>query len=427
MKHVLAAISVVIVGVIPVVSSAVGARATGTEDPFSQSRFIPDISLIFDFSAATRNLSNTELNAVEVPGLIHARREEEGHGHVHAPMNAENGFNFNYAELSLYSSVDPYFDLHAAFHLSEASFEVEEAYLITRSLPRGLQLKAGKFLSSFGRLNEQHAHYWDFSNAPLVYRAFLGEHNLMEKGMRLTWLAPARLYLMFGGEVLCGENENSFGTGGFTDATGTHSVSEGSGAGLVVGYVKTSLDVGETSLLAGGSVARGATRTNHGVDDEDNPEGHGVYGRTTLVGGDLTLKHPFDSYRYVSLQTEYLHRRVRGDRFDAVGGSLPLVKTQSGLYSQFLLRLAQRWRLGFRYDLIADNRVTVGSSDSTLPEDLASYSAMVEFSPSEFARLRLQYTHDRSLYLDEGLTQTRDNELILEVNMAIGAHGAHSF
>ena len=46
---------------------------------------------------------------------------------------------------------------------------------------------------------------------------------------------------------------------------------------------------------------------------------------------------------------------------------------------------------------------------------------MVDFSPSEFSRLRLQLARDRAR---ENVT---DNQLFLQYQMSLGAHGAHSF
>jgi hypothetical protein len=46
---------------------------------------------------------------------------------------------------------------------------------------------------------------------------------------------------------------------------------------------------------------------------------------------------------------------------------------------------------------------------------------MVDFSASEFSRLRLQLAKDRSR---EGVT---DNQLFLQYQMSLGAHGAHGY
>ena len=113
-------------------------------------------------------------------------------------MNEQKGFNLNYAELSLFAPVDPYFDLTATLPFSSDGVELEEAFFTTRSLPWGFQLKGGKFRSSIGRLNVQHPHVWDFADAPLVNRAFFGSDGLVEAGAQVNWLAPTPFYLLLG-------------------------------------------------------------------------------------------------------------------------------------------------------------------------------------------------------------------------------------
>jgi len=46
---------------------------------------------------------------------------------------------------------------------------------------------------------------------------------------------------------------------------------------------------------------------------------------------------------------------------------------------------------------------------------------MVDFNPSEFSRVRLQVARDRAR---EGVT---DNQLFVQYQMSLGAHGAHGF
>jgi len=104
----------------------------------------------------------------------------------------------------------------------------------TRRLAWGLELKGGKFLSHFGRLNAQHTHQWDFADAPLVYAAFFGESLLNEKGVRLTWVTPLDMYCMLGGEIFQGENPMSFGRSGYSDQRGTVSVRESDGPDLAL-------------------------------------------------------------------------------------------------------------------------------------------------------------------------------------------------
>ena len=77
---------------------------------FEQSKFMPDISLVMDASYVSRNVENDETPHLEVPGVAHGLLGSHSHdGESHAPYNANSGFNLNYTELVLSSSVDPIF------------------------------------------------------------------------------------------------------------------------------------------------------------------------------------------------------------------------------------------------------------------------------------------------------------------------------
>ncbi len=328
------------------------AQSEGGASPFSQAKFVPDISLILDFSYAYRDVDNKE-------------------------------FQLNYLELAVGATVDPFFDLFTVLQVADGEIGIEEAYAKTRSLPLGLQLKVGQFLSSFGRLNSQHDHCWNFSMQPLVYRDFFGESNLNEKGVQLNWVAPLDIFLQAGLEVLAGENEESFG-------------GDGNDSHLLVSFLKSSFDIGPVVLLGGASYASGKYELLLGSGAESGAP----MLNSRILGLDLTLKYLIDSYRYLSLQAEYLRRDLDGVK-------------RSGGYADLIWRSARRWRMGVRYDWIH------------IQESYHRMSAMLEFSPSEFSRIRLQYTHDRSRELDLQLEPV--NEVVLQFNLSIGAHGAHPF
>lgn len=400
-------------------------------NPFSQAKFVPDISLLLDFSYVSRNLTDDTYKQVQIPGfnhgLFHSHDGHEGEG----PYNPERGFNLNYAHLYIAQTVDPYFDLVGIFHLRESAFEIEEAYIKTRQLPYNLGLKLGKFYSKFGRLNEKHHHYWDFVDAPLIYYSIFGPHNLLEKGSQLTWLAPTPFFLQFGLEILQGDNENNFNRNGFTvntkqDGSGEDiKISDTKKPNLYVFYVKPSFDIGNLSILSGLSYAQGGTRIDHLEDEKP----HALVGTTKIYGADLTVRYNIDSYRYVTWQSEYIYRKFDGTRYgyNNVGNLITpsLEKKQGGFYSQVVYKFDQRWRTGVRYDLINKNGVISNGVNQNQPDNLYRYSFMVDFLPSEFSRIRLQYNYDKSLFL--GNERKTNQEIILQFNIAIGAHGAHGF
>ncbi|MFN3947213.1 MAG: hypothetical protein ACK4LA_03905 [Aquificaceae bacterium] len=378
---------------------------------FRQTAFLPDISLIVDTSLVGRNIKDEEFSHLKIPGLYH--KHENGHGHGHGELNEKRGFNLNYAELYFYAPVDPYFDLYATIPFTEEGAEVEEAYAVTRGLPFGFQLKVGKFRSGFGRLNAQHPHTWDFANQPLIYKVFLGE-GLTEKGIQINWLAPTPFYLLLGAEVLQGENEQSFGIDGFE--IGGVKVPETRKPNLYVGFVKTSFDIGNLSVLTGFSYAQGKTRIDH--------EEHAFAGKTKLYGFDLTARYSLDATKYIAFQGEYIYRDQKGTKYELENNVLDtedIRKKQGGFYTQLVARLDQRWRAGIQYNLINKNDIT----DKNLPKNLPAYYAMVEYNPTEFSRIRLQAGQNRAYY-EKGKRKTI-NEVILQFTFAIGAHGAHPF
>ncbi|MBN1894628.1 hypothetical protein JW906_09035 [bacterium] len=400
--------------------------------PFSQAKFVPDISLILDMSFLYRDMTNPRYQKYSIPAFTEFTPDQpiEDESPSHSIESSPRGFNLNYCEMSLYSVVDPYFDLFAVFHLSEHGIDLEEGYLTTRNFPHGLQAKAGKFLSHFGRINEQHEHYWDFSDIPLVYGSFFGG-NLNEKGMRLSWVAPADFYFMLGGEILKGEDGSSFGSSGFGDAGGSVVVPEKDFPGISVSYVKSSFDVGDLTLLASLSGAFGTFRLHSGLDRSDD-DGFAVDADAHVLGGALTLKYMMDSNRDITLQTEALYRTVDGTHYQTHAAAVSrnaLTKRQSGLYCQLVHKGSRRWRMGIRLDYLDRNHFDLGGETAPLPRGLSRYSGMIECNPTEFSRIRVQANLDRSRFIkSEGLFRNKSVfEAMLQINLAIGAHGAHAF
>jgi len=373
--------------------------------PFSQGRFVPDISLIADFTVTGRSLSDDEWQRLTLPGSAVAD-DEGGPG---------RGLGFRYAELALSSVVDPSLDLTAIFHLTADHFEAEEVYARSRRLPWGLALKAGKFLSGFGRINAQHAHAWSFDEAPLAWRVFFGVEGLNEVGGQLTWLVPVPFFLQLGAEVLRGEGEVSFGTLALEDRQAVRA------PGLWTAFTKGSWDIGRLTVLAGASLARGQTRQ---PAEDSAGETQPFVGHTTIWGGDLTLLYPIDSYRSLKLQAEWLDRRTEGQEY-GTGGPRALGKRQAGGYADLLWRFDARWRAGARLEVLTKSRLLRETGTVVSPDHRWGVSCVLDFNPSEFSRLRLLLRRDHARDLDGRLSPY--TQVGLSLNLAIGAHGAHPF
>jgi hypothetical protein len=395
---------------------------------FDQSKFVPDIAFVLDVSGVARNMANEKYYSLAIPGFSYPFLIETGSN----GSNTQRGWNFNYGELSLYSVVDPYFDLFAVIDLAPEGAGVEEAYFTTRKFPYGFKVKAGKFLASFGRVNEQHEHFWDFANRPLIATALFGAEGLNEIGAQATWVAPTSFFLVFGAEVLNGANELSFGTTGFIDPRGSVVINGVQGPNLCIGFVRSSFDIEDASILFGVSDAMGMTRTDQGFSSTGGT-GEAVNANTDIIGGDLTVKYSLDPIRYLSFQSEYMYRVMNGTEYTRDSSNtvstLSLDKHHSGFYAQVVAKVNQLWRIGVRYDLLMQNGVALGGADEHMPSNLPRYSAMIEYSPTEFSRLRLQFDRDESRYVQVsgGWSQQPYTQIVLQANLVIGAHGAHAF
>ncbi|MEZ4271228.1 MAG: hypothetical protein R3C68_07285 [Myxococcota bacterium] len=142
---------------------------------------------------------------------------------------------------------------------------------------------------------------------------------------------------------------------------------------------------------------------------------------------ELTLQIP-PHHTEVSPGKRYLGRLSSGDLALASDGLLhDESRKQGGLYSQVIWRFDEPglWRVGARYDLIAQNSVTIDGTKQQFDKMLPRYSGMLEFSPSEFSRFRLQYAFDKSRTFNG--TEKDIHEVLLQVNISVGPHGAHSF
>jgi hypothetical protein len=382
--------------------SASQAAGSGTSSPGVSGLFggssltNPNISVILDSCVYGSNLDNVELEERGIPFFTTNGLERR------------YGFNVDSAELFIFSPVDPYFNFYTAIPVTAEGAELEEAYVVTTALPAGWQIKGGKFKSNFSRLDAQHPHAWDFADIALPYRAFLGGEGLGgETGAQLTWLPALPVYTLIGAEVMQGENKLLFGA----DAQeGPHAFSF---------FVKSSFDMTDNSTLYfGPSMLFGKTSSTSILPDME------VVGKSALYGMELVWKWKPTSRKSLTLQSEYLHLVQTGAATDQTTEAVDsLERRQDGIYVQAIYRV-YRWGIGARWeslDLFNDSfkRAGVERESGDKP---SRATGSIEFNPSAFSRLRLQYTNDR---LAPGGRE--NNEVIAQFIFGIGAHAAHPF
>jgi len=325
------------------------------------------------------------------------------------------GFSLGESELTVSANVDHLFFAQATFGVTpEDTIGVEEAYGLTTALGHGLTIKGGRFFSAIGYQNSVHAHAWDFVDPSLVQRVFLGE-NYGDDGVQLNWVAPLPVFVEIGGEIGRGSNP-----------PGTDRNKNGIGAGTVFAHVGDDIGTGG-SYRFGASMLRTSTDSSGatlGELDDLSGGANQFNGDTQIYGVDFVYKwapNGNPKYRNFKFVTEWFHRRRSGElNFE------PFSQQQSGWYVQGIYQFLPEWRVGLRYDQLDQGSWDVGplaaASGIAKPDFTPRrYSTMLDWNPSEFSRLRLQYNQDKSQL---GLT---DHQFFLQYIYSLGAHGAHKF
>jgi hypothetical protein len=380
--------------------SAAPAAAPVTPAAPASNAFNPDISLVLGGTYA--RLSQDPTN-YRIGGFM-PQGGEVGPG--------ARSFNLGESEMTLAANIDPMFSGRLTFALDgEDHVGVEEAFVETRALSHGINARAGRFLSSVGYLNGQHAHTWDFVDAPLAYQVFFGGQYKTD-GLQAKWLAPTDTFIEVGAE-----------TGSGRAVPGNDRNKNGSGASAVFAHIGN--DIGNSgswraglSYLRTGSAERGF---------EDEGVAGAFSGRSTMWIADAIYKwapNGNSTRQNFKLQGEYMRRKESGTL--AAGGAVGAFdSTQSGWYLQGVYQFMPAWRMGLRYDRLQSGNPTIGLLDPVFPI-LGEYnprrsSVMLDYSPSEFSRLRLQFARDQAR---PGVT---DNQLYLQYIMSLGTHAAHAF
>jgi len=341
------------------------------------------------------------------------------------------GFSVAESELVLSANVDPYFRGFLNVVLgADDTVGVEEAWFQTLGLGHGLSIKGGRFKSAIGYQNEQHPHAWDFATNNLVYEALFGE-GYVEDGLQLKWLAPTDIFLEFGTE---------FGDGGRFPST-EHD-SNGFSSYTLFGHVGG--DVGASNSWRAGLSYLHADPQGRPFEGSDLND-VGVTGefsgtsRTWLA--DFVWKWAPEgnaTQQNFKFAAEYFQRSESGELSCNDTGAEPSLcsggitgpysaDNQSGFYAQGVYQFMPRWRVGYRYDQLFRGDVTFNGADAgTTLASLADYNPhrntlMVDYSPSEFSRLRLQYALDEA---HQGLTES---QYFVQYIYSLGSHGAHKF
>ena len=308
------------------------------------------------------------------------------------------GLQFDEAEISLISVVDPYWTFVSNIvFVHDGSVDPEEAWVRSTNIP-GIQLKLGKIRGTFGKHGLLHTHAFPFIQAPIVMSNTIGNEGFKDAGAEVAWLTP----LPWFSEL----------TGGVYQAIavdGDHPLNLGStrhdNTPFLVHW-KNQVDLNNATTLEIGQ----STLQGRGTDGN----------RHAAYGADVTVRNVpprRSNSRGWILQSEYLQKG------SSTGGSY--ARERDGGYASLQYRLSQVWWMGVRGEQARKSFTDflVDETGAPIAGKVTRMSANIAWVPSEFSFIRLEYSHATA---DGGIHRS-DDRLMVQMSYTIGFHPAHAY
>jgi len=295
------------------------------------------------------------------------------------------------SEVGLQAVVDPYARADFFISFGEHDVSVEEGFLTFTSLPGNLLVKVGRMRVSFGKVNTMHLHVLPWPDEPLpVVNLLGGEEGWVGTGVSVAKLLPlGDVFSELTVQVLRGDSDGLFSAPKRSDLAYN-------------GHYRVFADLSDSTNL------------DLGLSYGQGPNGTSPAAKTALEAVDATLRwKPLakGNYRSAIVRGEYLRSRR-----DQLGGTV----NADGWFLSGEYQLAKRWWVGVRGEASQH-------ADNAAIKDTGSATTLT-FWPSEFSQLRAELRQRR--YGGPNSVSTREytaNEVLLQLQFAIGAHGAHPF
>jgi hypothetical protein len=254
----------------------------------------------------------------------------------------------------------------------------------------------------FGKVNTLHNHVLPWVDRPLVTQNLVGnEDGIDDAGISVAHIIPApkNWYLEFTGQGFRGDSADVFTSTAKNDLS-------------VVGHLRAYRDLTDNSNLdLGTSYSRG----------------HNLFGSpfiTNLYGIDATYRwKPLQRaiYRSFVARSEFIWRQQDQPGQIVLTCSLITCPANTaagfqrafGFYASGDYQFARRWFVGGRVDR-SDRPFNAALTDK-------GGSLVLTYWPSEFSQIRGQYRFTRYAENFDA------HELFIQVQFALGAHGAHPF
>jgi hypothetical protein len=304
------------------------------------------------------------------------------------PVQPSPAFQVEESEISFQAVVDPYARADLFLSFTNDGVEVEEGYVTFLNLPWQTQAKAGKFKVQFGKVNTLHLHVLPWADEPLPYQDILFQpegDTWAAEGISVSKLIelPGDTFSEVYGQVL-------------DDSTGTDLFA---------------------SPAKGDLTYNGQYRIFRDFGDDHNLEASFSYAyghNGTSATNTTNLQNAALLYRWKPLQGRpYRSLIIRGEYFWSNREQPNGLQKAQGFFAGADWQLGRQWFTGVRYEF-SDRATDAAMRDKGV-------AATLTFMPSEFSVLRAEY---RRRDYAPGIVA---NEGFLQIQFAIGAHGAHPF
>lgn len=295
------------------------------------------------------------------------------------------------SELGLQAVVDPYARADFFISFGENDVSVEEGFLTFTSLPWDLLVKVGRMRVAFGKINTLHLHVWPWPDAPLpIVNLLGGEEGWAGDGVSVAKLIPlGDVFSELTLQVFSGDADGLFSAPSRGDLAYN-------------GHYRVFADLSDSTNLDVG--------LSYGL----GPNGTAVGAKTRLSGIDAVL-------RWKPLRTGLYRQLVlRGELYDSSREQPGGTQDATGWYLSAEYQFARRWWVGARGE---SSQVAI---DAAIKD--TGTAATLTFWPSEFSQLRAELRQRRYGGPNSvSASAYTANEVLFQVQFAIGAHGAHPF
>ena len=377
---------------------------------FAQSNVNPDISLIGTFNTFT-NFNDG------------------------SPEKGKINFEDPSLEMFITGYLNPFAKASADIAYHEGEFAAEEIYAeVLRGLPLDMQLKAGKFLLGFGKLNTVHEHAWPFLERPLAHQIYFGEEGLNDVGINLSFILPTEDFFS-NFDIGIYKGDSFRGIGGHDHGEETNEAEEEHdgfeldevNTPVVLARLGTFFTLSDYSNLEIGLSGAAGIIGKAALDNVITQNINFAYG-----GIDFKYKYKPDTYTSLTIQGEGLlnHRDVvrenevieedvMGDPVNTFGGFLYFDYQFSKIFSVGA-------KYDFTYGIIGDEPGinTLANDDKNKTHGISGWFGY--YPVEETLALRFGVEHLTFNY-DDGTDRDGETTLKLQMIFSLGPHKAHPF